>query len=151
MAALDQWGGDHFPPQAQWKRYYASNLVACKFGTITGLRTHLAVINKIIRSTIYSKSGNVDVVRELYLNLIDCVMHHRKFNVVGLILKNIEDITIRIKSNLSLVQLCQTRLGLIWIGFQSMSQSMLMTNPYLSFFLIRLNLVWILLHRAGFF
>jgi hypothetical protein len=92
MAALDQWGGDHFPPQAQWKRYYASNLVACKFGAITGLRTHPAVINKIIRSTIYSKSGNVDVVRELYLNFIDCVMGHQKFNVVGLILKNVEDI-----------------------------------------------------------
>jgi hypothetical protein len=53
------------------------------------LRHNPAVINNIIRHTFMPKSGNKDMVREHYWNVINHIMHETRFDVLKLILDQI--------------------------------------------------------------
>jgi hypothetical protein len=70
MAATYQWGGNHFLPQAQWKRYYVSNPAECnfflreKFDTVTGLRPHLSVpsIPKVVMLIMFVNFTGISLI-----------------------------------------------------------------------------------------
>jgi DNA-binding GntR family transcriptional regulator len=48
------------------------------------------VINKIIRFTLYPKSGNFDTIRDQHWNLIDLIMKRQKINAVRSMVNYIE-------------------------------------------------------------
>jgi hypothetical protein len=70
------------------------------FGHITGLRHHPAVINKIARVTFMPKSGNKEMVRWKYWNIIHHVIHRQKFNVVTLMMDQMADKKANIEMNI---------------------------------------------------
>jgi hypothetical protein len=69
-------------------------------GSINGLRVMPVVINKIIRSTLYPKSGNSDTIRDQHWNLIYLIMRRQKINAVRFMLNYIEMISSTILYNL---------------------------------------------------
>jgi hypothetical protein len=58
------------------------------------------VINKIIRSTLYPKSGNSDTIRDQHWNLIYLIMRRQKINAVRFMVNYIEMISSTILYNL---------------------------------------------------
>jgi hypothetical protein len=69
-------------------------------GSINGLRVMSAIINKIVRFTLYPKSGNLDTIHDQHWNLIDFIMRRQRFNVVRFMLNYIEMISSSIQYNL---------------------------------------------------
>jgi hypothetical protein len=69
-------------------------------GSINGLRVMHAVINKIVRFTLYPKSENSDTIRDQHWNLIDFIMKRQRINVVRFMLNYIETISSSVQFNL---------------------------------------------------
>jgi hypothetical protein len=69
-------------------------------GSINGLRVMPVVINKIIRSTLYPKSGNSDTIRDQHWNLIYLIMRRQKINAMRFMVNYIEMISSTILYNL---------------------------------------------------
>ena len=67
---------------------------------MTGLKVLPATINKIVRATFAPKSGNNDAIRDHYWNIINHIMNRRKIDVIKVILKAIDNITVSIIPNL---------------------------------------------------
>jgi hypothetical protein len=59
-----------------------------------------AVINKIVRFTLYPKSGNSDTIRDQHWNLIDFIMKRQRINAVRFVLNYIEMISSSVQFNL---------------------------------------------------
>jgi hypothetical protein len=102
--AADQWD-EPYLDQNEWQTYYLDNASARNYGTVKNLKPQVAFVNKILRSTIYPKGGNNDVIRELHWNLIDCIMQGKPFNVVRLMLKYIEELSAKLGGCLVLCSL----------------------------------------------
>jgi hypothetical protein len=69
-------------------------------GKVTGLRHHPAILNKIARVTIMPKSGNREVIRHKYWNLISHIMYREKVNVISLILDQMADMKTDFDANI---------------------------------------------------
>ncbi|CAL4890308.1 unnamed protein product [Urochloa decumbens] len=74
--------------------------IARVYTTITGLRHHPAVINKIIRATILPKSGYKEKFGGWASNIVHHVMSNHKFDVVNLIMWQILEKKTNIEFNL---------------------------------------------------
>ncbi|TVU50132.1 hypothetical protein EJB05_01489 [Eragrostis curvula] len=85
-----------------WYEYYEAAIHGhpVKYGTVTGLKLVPAVANKIVRHTIFPKSGNPDAVRDHHWNFIHHILGGRTIDVLRFILKNIEDISCSVQQNL---------------------------------------------------
>jgi hypothetical protein len=68
--------------------------------SVNGMRVMLVVINKIIRFTLYPKSGNSDTIHDQYWNLIDLIMRKQKTNAVRFMVNYIEMISSSVQYNL---------------------------------------------------
>jgi hypothetical protein len=68
--------------------------------SINGLRVMPAVMNKIVRFTLYPKSANSDTIRDQHWNLIDLIMRRQRINTVRFMLNYIEMISSSIQYNL---------------------------------------------------
>jgi hypothetical protein len=68
--------------------------------SINGLRVMPAVINKIIRFTLYPKSENSDTIHDHYWNLVDLIMRRQRISVVRFMLNYIEIISSSVQYNL---------------------------------------------------
>jgi hypothetical protein len=69
-------------------------------GKVTSLRHHPAILNKIARVTIMPKSGNREVIRHKYWNLISHIMYREKINVILLILEQMADMKTDFDANI---------------------------------------------------
>ena len=69
-------------------------------GIVTILKILTAVVNKIVRATFSHKSGNSDVIRDHYWNIIYHILNHRTTDVFTFMLKEIDDIRVSITHNL---------------------------------------------------
>jgi hypothetical protein len=67
---------------------------------VNGLRVMPAVINKIVRFTLYPKSGNSDTIHDQHWNLINLIMRRQRINAVRFMLNYIEIISSSIQYNL---------------------------------------------------
>jgi hypothetical protein len=70
------------------------------YGSASCLRVMPAVINKIVRFTLYPRSGNSDTIHDQHWNLIDFIMRRQRINVVRFMLNYIEMISSSIQYNL---------------------------------------------------
>jgi hypothetical protein len=64
------------------------------------MRVMLAIINKIVRFTLYPKSDNSDTIHDQHWNLIDLIMRRQRINAVRFMLNYIEMISSSIQYNL---------------------------------------------------
>jgi hypothetical protein len=64
------------------------------------MRVMLAIINKIVRFTLYPKSDNSDTIHDQHWNLIDLIMRRKIINAVRFMLNYIEMISSSIQYNL---------------------------------------------------
>jgi hypothetical protein len=69
-------------------------------GFVNGLRVIPTVINKIIKFTLYPKSGNLDTIHEQQWNLVDLIMRRQTINAMRFMLNYIEIISSSIQYNL---------------------------------------------------
>jgi hypothetical protein len=69
-------------------------------GFVNVLRVMPTVINKIVRFTLYPKSGNSDIIHDQHYNLIDLIMRRQRINAVRFILNYIEMISSSIQYNI---------------------------------------------------
>jgi hypothetical protein len=69
-------------------------------GFVNGLRVIPAVINKIVRFTIYRKSGNLDTIRDHHWNLVNLIMRRQRISAVRFMLNYIEIISSSVQYNL---------------------------------------------------
>jgi hypothetical protein len=69
-------------------------------GSINGLRVMSAIINKIMRFTLYPKSGNLNTIHDHHWNLVDLIMRRQRISAVRFMLNYIEIISSRIQYNL---------------------------------------------------
>lgn len=87
-------------PVNEWLKYYVDNAYKRRPGTVTGLLPMSVVINKIARATFFSKGGNSDTIRDHYWNIIEYLMEEITFDVVLLIMKQVENISMHVQPNL---------------------------------------------------
>jgi hypothetical protein len=69
-------------------------------GSVNGLRVMPAVINKIMRFTLYPKSGNSDTICDHHWNLVDLIMRRQRISIVRFMLNYIEIISSSVLYNL---------------------------------------------------
>jgi hypothetical protein len=62
-------------------------------GSVNGLRVMPTIINKIVRFTLYPKSGNLDTIHYKHWNLINFIMRRERINAVRFMLNYIEIIS----------------------------------------------------------
>jgi hypothetical protein len=72
--------------------FYKPNQYNCH-ESVNGLRVMSAVINKIVRFTLYPKSGNSDTIHDQHWNLIDFIMKRQRINAVRFMSNYIEMIS----------------------------------------------------------
>lgn len=75
------------PEQLQ---FYEPTIARVVPGKVAGLRPLPSVINRIIRATILPRSGNNDAIRGHAWNVIDYVMQGKKFDIMHLILTELQ-------------------------------------------------------------
>jgi hypothetical protein len=69
-------------------------------GYVNGLRVMPAIINKIMRFTLYPKSGNSDTIHDHHWNLVDLIMRRQRISAVRFMLNYIEIISSSVLYNL---------------------------------------------------
>jgi hypothetical protein len=67
---------------------------------VNGLRVMSAVINKMVRFTLYPKSGNSNIICDQHWNLVDFIMRRQRINAMRFMLNYIEMIGSSIQYNL---------------------------------------------------
>jgi hypothetical protein len=99
-AGIDLYTKDNFEEFVQF--YEPARLgILRRFGETAGLRHHPAVINKIARVTILSKSGDKSKIRDKFWNIIHHVMNGEVMNVVLFTMKQLNDLKMDKNHNLA--------------------------------------------------
>jgi hypothetical protein len=60
----------------------------------------LAIINRIVRFTLYPNSGNLNTIRDHHWNLVDLIMRRQRISAVRFMLNYIENISSSVQYNL---------------------------------------------------
>ncbi|GJM90523.1 hypothetical protein PR202_ga06810 [Eleusine coracana subsp. coracana] len=81
-------------------KYYVDDPHIRKLGNVSGLLYMPKVINKIVRMTFYPRGGNSDAIRDYYWNIIDYIMQGQVFDVVLLMMKEIESYSMAVRTSL---------------------------------------------------